>query len=60
MVEFSKRLTVDVLNEINEMIIDFNKPDDQGGNADGGDNSESSSDGSSGTLILDAACAPDT
>ena len=33
LVEFRKRLTEDVLNEINEMIIDFNKPDDPNVNA---------------------------
>ena len=43
LVEFRKRLTEEVLNEINEMIIDYNKPDDPNGNAGGGDNSEDSS-----------------
>ena len=33
LVEFRKRLTEEVLNEINEMIIDYNKPDDPNGNA---------------------------
>ena len=28
LVEFRKRLTEDVLGEINEMIIDYNTPDD--------------------------------
>ena len=37
LVEFRKRLTEEVLNEINEMIIDFNKPDDPDGNVGGGD-----------------------
>ena len=58
LVEFRKRLTEEVLNEINEMIIDYNKPDDPDGNVGGGDNVEDSSDNNSGTLILDATCAP--
>ena len=43
LVEFRKRLTEEVLNEINEMIIDYNKSYDQDGNVGGGDNSEDSS-----------------
>lgn len=49
LVEFRKRLTEDILGDINEMILDYNTPDDQ----DGGDDS-----GNSGTMIIDATCAP--
>ena len=65
LVEFRKRLSEDVLNEINEMIIEYNaqKSDESDGND--GDNSgsndtDNTSDPSvnSGTLILDATCAP--
>ena len=64
LVEFRKRLTDEVLIEINELIIDFNDPDNQDKNGpicgksdDAADNSDSVSD-NSGTLILDATCAP--
>ena len=58
LVEFRKRLDENVLMHINEMILEYNAPDDPpptgGGDADG-----DSSDGSNeGTLILDATCAP--
>jgi len=58
LVEFRKRLTDEILGEINEMIIRYNHPDDPGpGNGEAvsedGDPSENS-----GTLILDATCAP--
>ena len=70
LVEFRKRLNEKVLAEINEMIIEFNKPTDPP--PKGGKRSEkpSSSDDSSdspskdqpgenrGTLIVDATCAP--
>ena len=65
LVEFRKRLSEDVLNEINEMIIEYNaqKSDENDGN-DGDNNSSNDNDntsdssGNSGTLILDATCAP--
>ena len=66
LVEFRKRLSEDVLNEINEMIIEYNaqKSDDDNDSNDGNhsgsndtDNTSESS-GNSGTLILDATCAP--
>lgn len=63
LVEFRKRLTDDILGDINEMIIGFNHPDDHtpaGGSGDSG-NTIAAGDGSSdneGTLILDATCAP--
>lgn len=50
LVEFRKRLTEDILGDINDMILEYNiKEDDDDGNDDSGN---------SGTLILDATCAP--
>lgn len=60
LVEFRKRLTDEVLGEINEMIIKYNHPDDPkggSGNASDGNNAEEPKD-NQGTLILDATCAP--
>ena len=59
LVYFRKRLTPEVLAEINEMIIAYNSPDDS--NPSGGDTSsddESNKDDNAGTLILDSTCAP--
>ena len=56
LVEFRKRLTAEVLEEINEMIIAYNAPDDPPPTGGGDDNEESET--NSGTLILDATCAP--
>ena len=56
LVEFRKRLTAEVLEEINEMIIADNAPDDPPPTGGGNDNEESET--NSGTLILDATCAP--
>ena len=51
MVHFRKRLTPEILVEINEMVIQAaEKKDDQNNNAGGG--------GNSGTMIVDATCAP--
>jgi len=58
LVEFRKRLTPEVLAEINEMIIDFNSPDDPTPPSGGDTDSNDSGDSNSGTLILDATCAP--
>lgn len=67
LVFFRKRLNDDILNEINEMIIDYNTPDDPtpGGGKDEDksvDSKESETadghDDNQGTLILDATCAP--
>ena len=55
MVYFRKRLTPEILGEINEMIIRDAK-DREEKNNDRGDSDDSG--GNSGTLILDAACAP--
>ena len=63
LVEFRKRLTADILGGINEMIIEYNHPDDRtptDGSGDsravfpGGDGGS----GNKGTLMLDATCAP--
>ena len=59
LVEFRKRLTDEILGEINEMIIRYNHPDDPGpGRGDASKSGEEESSGNSGTLILDATCAP--
>lgn len=64
LVEFRKRLSEDVLNEINEMIIAYNEQknmhdDDNDSNSSNdlhdSDTSESKNEG---TLVLDATCAP--
>ena len=59
LVEFRKRLTDEILIEINEMIYEYNTPDDQpstGGSSDGDTSPEGEE--NQGTLILDATCAP--
>ena len=67
--EFRKRLSEDVLNEINEMIIEYNAQksdddsddDDHDGNAksDTSDHQDETNESeNAGTLILDATCAP--
>lgn len=59
LVEFRKRLTDDILGDINEMIIAYNTPDDTPPAGESG--SEESDDApieNKGTLILDATCAP--
>ena len=61
LVEFRKRLTDDILGDINEMIIEYNTPDkpeppDGGGSDDKGASSPASD--NSGTMIIDATCAP--
>ena len=63
LVEFRKRLTADIMVDINEMILDYNSPDDPGdddpnGSPPGGNSEESSSKNNFGTLMLDATCAP--
>ena len=55
LVEFRKRLTSEILEEINEMIIEYNAPDDPP--TSGSDNSDEEAN-NSGTLILDATYAP--
>ena len=57
LVEFRKRLTDEVLIEINEMIAEYNSPKDgtPGGGSDTGDEDPPEN---KGTMILDATCAP--
>ena len=60
LVEFRKRLTAEVLEEINEMIIEYNTPNNPPPTG-GGDHSvdpDEADDTNAGTLILDATCAP--
>ncbi|MCR5211435.1 MAG: transposase [Lachnospiraceae bacterium] len=59
LVEFRKRLTDEILIEINEMIYEYNTPDDPpstGGRSDGDTSPEGEE--NQGTLILGATCAP--
>ena len=59
LVEFRKRLTDEILIEINEMIYEYNTPDDPpstGGSSDGDTSPEGEE--NQGTLILNATCAP--
>ena len=62
LVEFRKRLTDEIIGEINEMIIEYNTSGDPGdGGASGGSEKKETVDDDSeneGTLILDATCAP--
>ena len=65
LVEFRKRLSEDVLNELTEMIIAFNAQQDDDDSNDGSgdagqsDQQDSATDSeNAGTLILDATCAP--
>ena len=61
LVEFRKRLTDEILGEINEMILSYNHPDDEtrsGGSGTSGDGRNTEEDKNSGTLLLDATCAP--
>lgn len=59
LVEFRKRLTEEILLEINEMIIDHNRPNDPPPD-DGTDKTDGADEQSpnEGTLILDATCVP--
>ena len=63
LVEFRKRLTADVMIDINEMILEYNSPDDPDDDDPNGSPSGEGPEGStekknSGTLMLDATCAP--
>ena len=51
MVYFRKRLTPEILGEINELILSGNREDFS-------DEHDDSDDGNAGTLIVDATCAP--
>lgn len=59
LVEFRKRLTDEILGEINEMIISYNHHDDPGsGNSRTSGSKAAEASENAGTLILDATCAP--
>jgi IS5 family transposase len=58
---FRKRLTPEILNEINQMIVEATKTNDDSGDpkATGGSGAEEKSEPENqGTLIIDATCAP--
>lgn len=58
LVEFRKRLTDEILTEINEMILQYNHPKDPGAGNGGSTPDDPKGPGNHGTLILDATCAP--
>ena len=64
LVEFRKRLTAEILDEINEMIIEFNNPDDEPPSGDDSNTEGNVSEDEQGyktnrgTLMIDATCAP--
>ena len=60
LVEFRKRLTDDILGDINEMIIAYNTSDDDppSGGSGGDGKCDDTPAENKGTLILDATCAP--
>lgn len=63
MVYFRKRLTPEILGEINEIIVNDAQEREKENNDDGNDNNDNNDDnddngGNSGTLTIDATCAP--
>ena len=59
MVHFRKRLTPKILSEINEMVIsEAEKKDEKDNHNDNDNNNDSGNGGNSGTMIVDATCAP--
>ena len=61
LVEFRKRLSDEILEEINEMIIAYNSSDDPppgGGAPSDSESNDSSENENKGTLLIDATCAP--
>ncbi|MBQ9168014.1 MAG: IS5 family transposase [Oscillospiraceae bacterium] len=58
LVEFRKRLTDEILGEINELILQHNHPADPGAGTCGTKQEEPKECGNCGTIILDATCAP--
>ena len=58
LVEFRKRLTEDILMEINELILKGDDDDNQPTSGGGADASSDTQEDNKGTLILDATCAP--
>lgn len=58
LVEFRKRLTDEILGEINELILQYNHPKDPGAGSGETKPEETTECGNCGTIILDATCAP--
>ncbi len=58
LVEFRKRLTEDILMDINELILKSDDDDDQPTSGGGADEGSDMQEDNKGTLILDATCAP--
>jgi len=58
LVEFRKRLTEDILMDINELILKGDNDDDQPTSGGGADEGSDTQEENKGTLILDATCAP--
>ncbi len=58
LVEFRKRLTDEVLGEINELILQHDHPDDPGLGSGESSPESSAEPENNGTLIIDATCAP--
>lgn len=58
LVEFRKRLTEDILMDINELILKGDDDDDQPPSDGGADEGRDTKEDNKGTLILDATCAP--
>ena len=59
MVHFRKRLTPEILAEINEMVIsEAEKKDEKDDHNDSNNDINSGNGGNSGTMIVDATCAP--
>lgn len=58
LVEFRKRLTEDILMDINELILKGEDDDDQPTSGGGADEGSDAQEDNKGTLILDATCAP--
>ncbi len=58
LVEFRKRLTENILMDINEIILKGDDDDDQPTSDGGTDGDRDTQEGNKGTLILDATCAP--
>ena len=58
MTYFRKRLTPEILNEINRLIVEASKSDDDSGSTDGSGPDAKEEPENKGILILDATCAP--
>lgn len=58
LVEFRKRLTDDILMDINELILKGDDDDDRPASGGGTDEGSDKQEDNKGTLILDATCAP--